>query len=374
MSANHSDNQLTSEGLKKTTYLLVSLIAAATILHYTEDYVIPFIIALIIWFIIHELRENLQMIPYIRDRWPLWLQSAVAFIFINIVLVIVAEMLMASMSVLTKSIDLYQENFNLSIIQLNELFGMDVMSKLLDYVDNMDFSSLVSGTIDYATLLIGDAFLILIYIIFLLVEESVFEMKMVAIHTSISKQEKNRKLFQKMDKNISRYLSLKTLVSLLTGVLSYFALLILGIDAPVFWAMLIFVLNYIPTVGSLIATLFPACFAILQYGELAPFLYVLIFVGLIQVVIGNIIEPKIMGNSLNMSSLVVVLSLTVWGAIWGVMGMILSVPITVMIIIVCEEIPSLRFIAIALSEKGQIQGLDDEEFEEPNYKIKPEVV
>ena len=66
-----------------------------------------------------------------------------------------------------------------------------------------------------------------------------------------------------------------------------------------------------------------------------------------------------MGNSLNMSSLVVILSLTIWGAIWGVMGMILSVPITVMMIIVCEEIPSLRFIAIALSEKGEIKMLDE---------------
>ncbi|WP_258104115.1 AI-2E family transporter [Marinoscillum sp. MHG1-6] len=361
MSAQPSQDAPPLGGLRKTSYILVSLVATGIILHYTQDYVIPFILALIIWFIIHELRENLQMIPYIRDNWPLWVQSTIAFVVINIVLVVIGQLLISSVAVLTESIELYETNFNRSMLELNEILGMDILSQIIEYVDNMDVSAVLSSTIDYASLLLGNSFLILIYIIFLLVEESVFETKMHKIYTAVSKQKKNKKLFQKMDKNISRYLSLKSLVSLLTGILSYFALLAFGIDAPIFWALLIFVLNYIPTVGSLIATLFPAFFAILQFGELAPFIYVLISVGTIQVIVGNIVEPKIMGNSLNLSSLVVILSLTIWGAIWGVMGMILSVPITVMMIIVCEEIPSLRFVAVALSERGDIRPPDEEE-------------
>ncbi|WP_221409494.1 AI-2E family transporter [Marinoscillum furvescens] len=356
MSASHA----VPAGLRKTTYILVSLVTLVVILHYTQDYVIPFIIALLIWFVIHELRENLQMVPYIRKKWPLWLQSMVAFVFINAVIFGVLELLLVSMAQFTRSVDLYETNFNETIASLNAAFGMDVMSELLEYIDKLDVGGLVSGGLDMVTSLLGDAFLILIYIIFLLVEESVFDAKMRAIYPARSTQEKNRELFQKMDKNISRYLSLKSLVSLLTGILSYVVLLILGIDGAIFWALLIFVLNYIPTVGSLIATLFPAVFAVLQFGELAPFVYVLVSVGVIQVLVGNVLEPKIMGNSLNMSSLVVILSLTIWGAIWGVMGMILSVPITVMMIIVCEEIPSLRFIAIALSEKGEIKMLDED--------------
>ncbi|MFY0601320.1 MAG: AI-2E family transporter [Cyclobacteriaceae bacterium] len=362
MSSKLTDS-LSGDGLRKTTFILISLIATVTILHYSEEYVIPFIVALIIWFIIHELRENLQMIPYIRDKWPLWVQSMIAFFFINVVIFVVIELLLVSMSQLTESADLYEANFKKSVLQLNDVFGMDVMTRMTEFMNEMDVSSLVSSGLDYVSALLGDAFIILLYIIFLLVEENVFDAKMMAIYPKKSKQTKNKKLFQKMDKNISRYLSLKTLVSLLTGFASYIALLVLGIDGAIFWALLIFVLNYIPTIGSLIATIFPAIFAILQFGELAPFIYVLLSVGTIQIIVGNIIEPKIMGNSLNMSSLVVVLSLTIWGAIWGVMGMILSVPITVMMIIVCEEIPSLRFVAIALSEKGQIKMLehDDEE-------------
>ena len=252
------------------------------------------------------------------------------------------------------------------MFQLSAMLNVDIMGMVSDYTANMDVSGMISSTVDLTTSFMGNAFLILLYVLFLLIEESIFPEKLRALFkTEDAKYDGTQSLFQKMDKNISRYLSLKTLVSLLTGVLSYIAFLIFGLDAPIFWAMLIFVLNYIPTIGSLIATVFPAVFAILQFGELAPFVYILIVVGIIQVVVGNIVEPALMGNSLNISSLVVVLSLTIWGAIWGIMGMILSVPITVMMIIVFEEIPALRPIAILLSEKGKLNVVDEEGEAEP---------
>jgi len=340
--------------LSKTTNLLVMLIAIVAILIYSEEYVIPFIVALLIWFIIHELRENLQMIKFVKDKFPIWLQSMIAFAIINVVLFAVMELLYINMSHLTENMSSYQSNFNHAMLQLNDKTGFDVASKITNYEDSFDFTDYISTMVDTATLLFGDAFLILIYVVFLLVEESIFHHKLKAFYPSEEEQAKKIQIFHKMDKNIGQYLRLKTLVSFITALLSYFVLIFLDVDAAVFWSMLIFVLNFIPTVGSLIATIFPAFFAILQTGELAPFVYVLSSVGLIQIIVGNVIEPKVMGNSLNLSSLVVILSLTIWGAIWGVMGMVLSVPITVMMVIVFEEIPSLRFIAILLSEKGRI--------------------
>ena len=346
--------------IAKMTYLLVSMVMIVIILVYSAAYAIPFVIALIVWFIIHELRENLQMIPFIRDKWPVWVQSIIAFIAINAVIVLIVDMLFINMSELSGSMDIYGANLILAMNELNQLTGIDVSTKVTDYVENTDFTNMISSLIDTASVLVGDAMLIPIYVLFLLIEENIFHFKLEALYPSKAKQRKTVKLFEKMDHNISRYMTLKTVVSFMTGLLSYFVLLMFGIDAPLFWAMLIFVLNYIPTIGSLIATLFPAAFAVLHFGELMPFFYILLSVGMIQVIVGNIIEPKIMGNSLNISSLVVLLSLTVWGAIWGIMGMILSVPITVMMIIVFEEIPSLRFIAILLSEKGELN-FDEEE-------------
>lgn len=340
--------------LARVTYILVILLTVVVMLVYSEEYVVPFIIALIIWFIIHELRENLQMIPWVRKKVPIWLQSTIAFIIITIVMGLVVEMIYYNASILYESIDVYESNFQIVLLQFNELLGWDIASKINAYTSEYDFNALAGSLIEFSTTLFGDAFLILIYVIFLLVEETVFPLKLKAFYPEIEQQEKKGELFYKMDQNIGRYLRLKSFVSFLTGALSYVALLIFGVEAALFWAFLIFVLNFIPTVGSLVATIFPAIFAVLQMAELAPFLYILISVGIVQVVIGNIVEPKMMGTSLNMSSLVVILSLTIWGAIWGIMGMILSVPITVMMIIVFEEIPSLRFIAVALSERGEL--------------------
>ena len=163
-------------------------------------------------------------------------------------------------------------------------------------------------------------------------------------------------MVDKIGKSITGYLGIKTFTSLLTGFISYFALLFIGVDAPLFWAFLIFILNYIPTVGSLIATFFPTAFALLQYGDLSHAVLVLSIVGAIQVIVGNILEPRFMGSSLNISPLVVILTLIVWNAIWGVVGMLLSVPITVIIIIVLAEFEGSRPIAILLSKKTSPPG------------------
>jgi len=342
------------EALAKVTYILVILIAIVTILVYGEQYIVPFIIALIIWFIIHELRENLQMIPWVRKNVPIWIQSTIAFFIISGVIIGILNMVYYNASILIESMDRYIDNLQIVLLQLNEVFGLDVARNANEYWDKFDVAEFTSSTINYLTSLIGDGFLIVLYIIFLLIEESIFPLKLSAFFPDNGEQEKKKELFYKMDQNIGKYLRLKTLVSFITGLLSYIFLVIIGVEAALFWAFLIFVLNFIPTIGSLIATLFPAIFIVLQLAEIAPFFYVLGAVGIIQILVGNIIEPKLMGNSLNLSSLVVVLSLTIWGAIWGVMGMILSIPITVIMMIVFEEIPSLRFIAIALSERGKL--------------------
>ena len=125
-------------------------------------------------------------------------------------------------------------------------------------------------------------------------------------------------------------------------------------DAPEFWAFLIFILNFIPTIGSLIATIFPAVFCLFQFGTFLPSLLVLGIVGTIQVIVGNLLEPKIMGSSMNISPLVTILSLSIWGALWGIIGMILSVPIMVVMIIIFSQFEKTKPLAIMLSEKGEI--------------------
>ena len=143
-------------------------------------------------------------------------------------------------------------------------------------------------------------------------------------------------------------------MSLLTGILTYFILLAFDVDFPILWAFLTFLLNYIPYIGSFIATLLPAVFAIFQFQSLLIFVWIFLAVQAVQIAVGNILEPKIMGRTLNLSPLGVLVALAFWGIIWGVLGMIVSVPITSILVITASRIPTLRFLAIWLSETGEL--------------------
>ena len=150
------------------------------------------------------------------------------------------------------------------------------------------------------------------------------------------------------------YISLKTLVSIMTADFSYVVMRIVGLDYAEFWAILIFVFNFIPNLGSLIATLLPSLLALVQFDHLRPFFIVAGGVTAIQLFVANVIEPRIMAGSLNMSPLVIILSLVLWGTLWGVPGMFLCVPLMAILMIVFSHFKQTRPLAILMSEDGQV--------------------
>ena len=148
---------------------------------------------------------------------------------------------------------------------------------------------------------------------------------------------------------IARYISVKFYISLLTGILVYLGTLLIGLDFPVIWGFIAFVLNFIPTFGSIISGILTSVFALVQFWpEPAPvILTVLLMLG-VNMILGNIVEPKIQGRNLGLSPFVIIVSLSVWGWIWGFAGMVLAVPIMVVIKIICENIEILHPVSILL--------------------------
>lgn len=340
--------------ISQIAYSLIVLIASVVILTYGQGLLIPFILAFILWFIIKELRDLLRKIKFIREKIALWIVSVFSALVVSGILGFAIRMLSLNIQQITTVLPEYQANMSKILHLLNDLTGMDVAESLKGFYKNFNLTDIISKLISSITNIFSNAFMILLYTLFFFLEEFAFRNKIKAIYPNPEKYHQVHEMIAKVDKSVGQYLLLKTFVSILTGFLSYIALLIIGVEAPLFWAFLIFVLNYIPTIGSLIGTTFPAIFALLQFGEVVPFVAVLIVVGIIQVIIGNIVEPKLMGDSLNISSLVVILTLSFWGSIWGITGMILSVPITVIMIIVFAEFPQTRFIAILLSDEGKV--------------------
>lgn len=340
--------------LSRITFALIITIASIAILVVGKNFIIPLILALFIWFLIKEIRNFAAKIPFIGTKSPKWLLSILSTLVLFSLFGIMINILIDNINNLTNNISDYEKNLSILNNQIMINYKVNFMEMWSNYIGEFDFTELLKELLNSLTELFGNAFMIGLYVLFLFFEESAFTPKLKALYPNQVQLQDTSTTLAKINKSISKYITLKTVVSIITGTASYIALAIIGIDTPIFWAFLIFILNYIPTIGSLIATLFPATIALLQFGDLTHFFVVLGIIGAIQVVVGNIIEPRMMGNTLNVSSLVVILSLSFWGMIWGVTGMVLSVPITVIIIILFSQFPTTKSIAVLLSEKGDV--------------------
>lgn len=343
--------------IKNIAYLFITITTIVVVLIFGQPLIIPFIIALLLWFTVRVIRSYIERVNFINNKFPFWLKNLVTSLFMIVVLGFASKILTNSINELARSYKKYQVNVDFLINKTNEAFNIDLIDIMKVHAGEFEFGTILSSIFNSLTDIFGSAFMIVIYALFIFIEEAYFRTKLKNVFTRNDQYTKISTVLERIEKSVAKYLGLKTFVSLITGVLSYFALLFIGIDSPVFWAFLIFLLNFIPTIGSLIATLFPAVFCLLQFGEFGPGIMVLLIVGAIQVVVGNILEPKLMGNSLNLSALVTIVALSFWGAIWGVTGMILSIPITVILVIVFSQFPSTRPFAIMLSEKGEIEEL-----------------
>ena len=211
--------------------------------------------------------------------------------------------------------------------------------------------------------LITDMLLILIYVAFLYVSAGAFSRKLDRVFVRPEHRVKSRQLGDQVRRTMEQYLWVQTSLSIIATAFTYVTLVIVGLDNALFWAFVIFVLNYIPTIGSIIATVLPTLFAIVQpestWPEWMPdnallcALVVFLGVSVWQFVIGNFIAPRMQGKSLNLSPLMVLLSLAIWGALWGPVGMFLSAPLTVLVMIVLAQIDGARWIAVLMSADGK---------------------
>ncbi|MCH8546635.1 MAG: AI-2E family transporter [Cryomorphaceae bacterium] len=339
---------------KHLSHALIILIGSVFILYIGRDLLIPFVFALFIWFLIKQIRISINRVAFIKRVFPEWLKNIVSFLVILLMINFVINIVYANFLKLSNSIDVYMAKVDDIIGKINETFNIDVMNSLYLHYEDYNMSSFILSLFNYSTGLVGTIFIIVVYAIFILLEESTFKTKLEKLLPQAEAYEEQFNLIKKIEYAVSKYLGLKTLICLMTSVLSYFALILIGVDFPVFWAFLIFILNYIPIIGSYVATFLPVSFALLQFGSFPPAIFVLLSVGTIQLVIGNFIDPRIMGNNVNLSPLVIIFSLSFWGAVWGVIGMFLSVPLMIIVLIVFAKIPRFQPLAILMSRNGEI--------------------
>ena len=332
-----------------------------------KDFLLPLVIAIVFWYLSLTLASGYEKIKIKSFQMPHWgalLLSLITFFFF---FWFIYSLIMTNTAGLMRDSFKYQDKFfslvasiDAWLSNLYDLLNIEVADPptLKSLIGDVNIPGLLSsmGTILLGLIKVIASYMgmILIYLIFLFLEHRTFDKKIAALTASKKGRKDAMELIEEIGKDINLYLTIKTLASFGTAMISYFVLQIIGVDFAAFWALLIFLLNYIPTVGSIIAVVFPFLFAFIQFDTVYPaFIVGILLVG-IQFVMGNVVEPKMQGQSLNLSPLVIVLSLVFWGKIWGIAGAFLCVPIMVIINIILSRFPTTRPIAILLSANGKI--------------------
>lgn len=340
--------------------ILVSILIGLGIFFiiYFKDLLKPFVMAVMVWYLIKTIYNYIGKIKVMGRQLPRWLKGTLSLAIIFGSVQATINLIITNLSAIVANFSTYQATFDRFLIGLGESLGVvNITDQLQEQLNKLDLQGFLAGTLSSLSTTVGTIVIVVIYIIFLLLEEVAFSKKIDAIFPDRKKRQRIQEVLNEIYESTNKYITLKTGISILTGALSYVVLRLFGVDYAFLWAFLIFIFNYIPYIGSLIATLLPSIFAIVQFGSMWSFLWVFISVEIIQLIVGNYVEPKVMGKSLNLSPLVVVVALSFWGYVWDLLGMFLSVPITSIMLIVLAQFPATRNIAILLTENGNIENI-----------------
>lgn len=338
--------------MNKIASIAIVLTISVAILVLGKTLLIPFVFAFLIWLLLRKFRSTLDLIPLFNKHIPRWIKTILGALFFISIVVFIGKLIQANSETLVRSFEHDRYQLNRLFQELEKLIPISLND--LEQTIMQSMGKIVSFVIQSLSSIVQNAMIILLYVIFIFLEESSFHLKLKALFPSEQGYEKTASLFQAIEKSVTNYIGLKTLIAFIASGLALIILFFSKIDAPFFWALIIFIMNFVPTIGALIGTIFPVLFAFMQFNSFTPGLMILFLVGGIQLIVGNFLEPRLMGNSLNISPLAAIFSLAFWGTIWGVPGMFLSVPITVILVIICAQFTQTRAIAILLSEKGTL--------------------
>jgi len=312
---------------------------------------LPFFIAIIIAFIFEPFFEFLK-----KKRVPPFLSIVIVVLTIIIIANVVSIFVFTSIGPFTTGIPKYQDKFN-NLIQYAsdnlKNFGFDVVAlkesmNLKNIVQDSSVQGFITSIFTSIAGIFGDFILILIYVIFILSELGSLKRRVLRAFS----EDRARAIAKTMNDiflDVRRYIVGKTVINLVHAIIIGIILWAFDVDFYIVWAFLSFLMHYIPTIGSMIATILPFMTALVQFDSFATAIVILIILIVLANVVGNIIEPQVLGDKLDLSPILLLLSLVIWGYVWGIMGMILSIPIMSIIKIVLMNFESTRPIAILMS-------------------------
>ncbi len=333
---------------------LLLLVLLTVILQTLSFLFIPLFFAILACFAIGIPLDYLK-----RLKVPSFLRIFVTIAIVMVVIFIFGKLVTVNINAFQEQLPAYETKFweyagqILAYFDISQEQGKEMLDSFFSNFKQKRLASLgglVQALSGSFFSFLGNLMWVVLFMVFILAEREAFTRRLVRIlgdDGAVPVLE----TMTRVNQSVQQYLGLKTMISLLTGALVTVVLWLFGVDFALLWGTLVFIMNFIPTIGSIVATIPPIAVTLFQSGSISKTLLVAVLLIVIQVIVGNILEPKVMGRGLNLSPLVVLLSLIFWGWIWGIPGMLLSVPLTAAIRIAMEQIDSTRTVAALISSE-----------------------
>lgn len=343
---------------RSLVYGAVLLVSGGWVLYVGKTVFVPAVIGALIMYVIVGLAQALGRLPGLGSRLPLRLRyvfsvSVIGLLFFSLILLVIANKEKA-MTLAPQ----YQQSLLAAIQRAAVFLRIETeptwATLRQDLLALINLQRLFGSLLASLSSLLVSFVVVFLYATFLLIEQRAFGTKLNNLSADPARVARIRDVIKAINARIGSYLALKSLLSLLLGAVSWVIMSLFGLEFAALWAVLTGVLNFVPYLGSFFAVLLPVLMAILQFGEPGVIFGVLLALTSVQFVIGNFLDPYVMGSSLNLSPFAILLSLAVWSEIWGIPGAFLAVPITAIMTIVFSEFPGTRPLAVLLSKSGRV--------------------
>lgn len=339
-----------SERLRDIFHAVAVVVLAVTALTLARDILVPVAAAVLIWFLINAMAGALRnAVPAL----PAGVCTLVAVAALTLAILGVAQAVGDQVGALAEGTEGMQAALASLLNAAEARLGLEGRLDFAALVGGLDLPGIARVLFDRARGLASDLSLVLLYVMFLLLDQRFYPAKLRALVPDPVKRERLAAALRRVAEDVRIYLWLMTLVSAGVGAFTWAVCAAFGVPGAGFWGFVAFGLNYIPVIGTIVAVLLPSLYALTQFGDPAVLVPFVLLLSGAQFLAGEVVLPRLMGDRLNLSGFVILLSLVVWGAMWGPAGMFLAVPITVIMTLVFGQFAPTRPIAVALSRTGE---------------------
>lgn len=339
--------------IPRYTAFVIGMAATLWLLQELRPVLQPVVLAVFVWFLMGAVARQFARLGSAPTAQPGGLHYLLSGLALAATAAIVVVLFWNGVADLRENLPSYQANLANMLRPLAQSAGLDGLPRLEELTEGVDFTNVFLGLLGSAANQFGQIILIACIVVFVFAEARFFETKLAAVLGDEGRHREADALFTEIGRKIETYLGLKCLIGIVQAVPTYVILAIVGVDSPIIWAVFIFFLSFIPTIGSLVGIALPSILALVQFDSPVNFIITIACLAPVQVLASNWLEPRLTGSSLNLSPLAVLVSIFAGGAVWGIVGALISVPALAIVAIALAQSERTRPIAIILSQDGR---------------------